>query len=187
MIDRMLAACAVAAMLAGCGNGSTGAGADVPMVRDAQAGTPYGSAGPRTCPDRKIPAEGPVDTAQAAAYVICGIEKEAANTLTLVGEITVAETSPGRPYDPRQDNNVPDIDVERPLQSIRGSLVVYVCNRVDTGPGWGPRYERGTNCSITEHPDARGLCYQDGMGQWDCKLSDFNARTGVREGLPPPA
>ncbi len=198
MIKRSLAAFIFVIMLNGCfdnaggntaGEGAAGGatGGDVTMVRDAKSGVPYGSAGPRSCPDRKVPVSGPLNPAQAAAYVICGREDEAANNLTLVGGITVTEVSPGRPYNYLQDNSVPDIDVQKPVYSIRGSMVVYTCNRVDTGPGWGPKYERGTNCRTTDHPGANGLCYQNGLGQWDCKLWDHKAKLGATEGLPPPA
>lgn len=159
----------------------------VPTVRDAAAGAGYSSAGPRSCPTRNVPARGALSAAQAAAYVICGRERELAGVLHLVGNITVSGIAPGRRYNPREDNNVPNIDVKRPVYQIRGRLEVYYCNRTNNPYPMGPNYARGTNCNVIDHPNATGLCYQDSFGAWDCKLWDINARWDARVNVPPPS
>ena len=110
------------------------------------------------------------------------------STLQLVGGITVAEVSPGRPYNDRQDNNMPDVDVTRPVQSIRGNMLIYTCWQVmPTEGNYLPRHRQGTNCMMSDHPDAKGVCYQNIDGEWSCSFYDFNARTGFKYELPPPA
>jgi hypothetical protein len=165
-------------IVGGCEAESSAAskGAPVTMIRDAEAGAGYSSAGPRRCPSKKAPAKGPPTRDQVAAYVICGRESESGTNLRIVGDITITDIAPGRRYNYRQDNNVPNIDTTKLVYAIRGRLQQFSCNRTDQVGDYGPKYKPGTNCSLVDHIDATGLCYQDTFGSWDCKLSDFSAK-----------
>lgn len=183
----IVATAALALALAGCSGGGGGAGNDAPvtMTRDASIGAPYGAAGPRSCPDRKAPAEGAPSAAQAAAYATCDIEGESSQMLYLVGKMAITGVGKARDYNPLE--NMRQIDVERPIYDIRGSYDRYQCRMIATSTlvDMGPKYQKGSNCNLYAATNATGSCYVDTFGDWRCLLHDINARQ-VRDDAPAP-
>lgn len=185
---KKLAVAALGFALAGCGGGGGGAGSDEPvaMTRDATVGAPYGSAGPRSCPDRKAPADGAPSAAQAAAYAACELEGESSQMLYLVDKLVVTDVGKPRTYNPLE-SVMSQIDVDRPVYAIRGSYDGYQCRLIATSTlvDMGPKYQKGANCNLYRNVDATGDCYVDTFGDWHCRMVDSNAKM-IRDDAPAP-
>jgi hypothetical protein len=183
-----VASAAFVLILAGCGDGSSAAGSDaaVAMTQDAAVGAPYGSAGPRTCPARKEPADGAPSLEQAAAYATCHLERESSQMLYLVDKLVVTDVGKPRVYNPLE-RVMSQIDVERPVYDIRGRYDSYQCRMIATSTlvDMGPTYQKGANCNLYDAANATGSCYVDTFGDWHCILVDAYARK-VRDDAPAP-
>lgn len=141
-------------------------------------GAKYGSRDPRTCADKTLPKTGAPSSAQAAQYVICG-DEHIIDGLILDEDVKV-QVGKGRPYNPKEDYNVHDIDVNALVYPIRGSLKQYNCAEIAPDGS-----NRNRNCSINNEPNAKGLCYRDSFRDWNCKMVD--GMTGeITHQQPPP-
>ena len=129
------------------------------------SGAKYGARDPRTCVDKTAPKTGALSSAQAAQYVVCSSEY-VINDLYLVENVTV-QIGKGRPYNIREDINFPDIDTKFPVYPIRGSLTKYDCGVI-----YLDRSNLNRNCSVYNHPNAKGACYKDSFGDWKCGMTD---------------
>lgn len=153
-------------------------GAFVPAFAQKGIGAKYGSRDPRTCADKSLPKSGALSPAQAAQYVICG-DEHIVDGLYLDEEVTV-QVAKGRPYNINEDFNVHDINAKVPVYPIRGSLKQYSCSEIAPD-----RSNLNRNCSINNEPNAKGLCYKDSFGDWNCKMVDVS--TGeITHRQPPP-
>ena len=142
------------------------------------SGAKYVSRDPRTCVDKTAPKTGALSSAQAAQYVVCSSEY-VINDLYLVENVTV-QIGKGRPYNIREDINFPDIDTKFPVYPIRGSLTKYDCGVI-----YLDRSNLNRNCSVYNHPNAKGACYKDSFGDWRCGMTDAS-RQLIAENQPPP-
>ena len=142
-------------------------------------GAKYGARDPRTCADKTSPKSGAPSAAKATEYVICSAES--VNVYLYLVEDVKVQVSKGRPYNIREDINVPNIDVKVPVYPIRGSFKKYQCD-----PIRNDRSNLNRNCNIYTAPNATGLCYKDTFGDWHCGMTD--ARTGdfTDRDVPPP-
>lgn len=168
---------------------TTGDGGDVVLAHDAAAGKLYALPGPRTCSTKKVPTSGAPSADVVAKYVICGAEGKFGENMYVLDKVEISGVAPGRPYNPNEDINVADIDINKPLYAIRGSEVGYQCGAVVQPGGYdgGPEDHPGTNCNRTTYPNASGLCYQDTFGDWSCKMTDANAEVNSERLVAPPA
>jgi hypothetical protein len=181
----IVGALAGAMLVGGCGgngqgNGGGGvAGADdgVQLIPDTTIGADYGATGPRKCSTRKVPASGPPSNETIAKYVICAQEGVMASQLYLDDNVVVTDVAPGRPYNPNEDVNMSNIDINKPVYAIKGSLRRYQCGPLTKPGGYdiGPDGQKGTNCNRSPQPNASGTCYQDTFGDWSCSMLDVNA------------
>ena len=142
-------------------------------------GAPYAARDPRTCADKTLPKTGAPSAAKATEYVICSAE--AVNVYLYLVEDVKVQVSKGRPYNIREDINVPNIDIKVLVYPIRGSYKRYSCD-----PTRPDRTNYKRNCTIYTAPNATGLCYKDTFGDWHCGMTD--ARTGdyTDRDVPPP-
>lgn len=206
---RIILAAAVAvaatATLGGCGRGNgnaaatgttggglfggaTGADDGVQLIPDPAVGAAYGATGPRKCSTKKVPANGPPSPVTIAKYVICGGEGVSGSNLYLYDNVEVTAVAPGRPYNPNEDVNMSNIDINKPVYAIKGSLRGYQCSQVVQPGGYdgGPGYHKGSNCNRTTQPNASGLCFQDTFGDWSCSMLDVSAPVNAETLQPAP-
>lgn len=140
----------------------------------------YGSRAPRTCPSTKAPAKGPISSAQALQYFICGAEGQYGDALYLVDKATV-EVGKGRPFLSHTDI-LPDADVSALVYPVRGSYVQYQVSRISTAfPN------AGKNANVYVYAHASGLCYRTTFGDWVCKMVDTSAPAmSTQQNVAPP-
>lgn len=155
-----------------------------PTERRADVGAPFGSAGPRKCPDAKQPLDGPPSKAQAATYVACETEGQTSDMLYLVGDVQISEIGASRRYAPVTDINMPEIDSRRPIYPILGSFTRYQCRYL---AGQGGSSPRGANCVAYPQPEASGSCYVNAFGNWRCSLLDTRSQIEPKRDVAPPA
>lgn len=164
-------------------NGSNTNGSNGPITKAMQIkngiGEKYGSRDPRTCADKKNPTTGIPSAEQAKEYFICFSEHEFVGQLYLVDDVKL-ETGKPRAYNPNEDLNVYDIDVNAPVLPIRGSYKQYQCSPISDY-----MQNRGKNCNISEISDATGLCYKNSFGEWVCKMGSSEINTTDRNVAPP--
>ncbi len=177
-------------MAVGCSPavGAADAGGAVTMTRDAKIGADHAAPGPRSCSTKKSPAKGAPSADVIAKYVICDWEKENWPNLYLLDNVQVTAVGAARRYNANEDFNVPDVDVTKPVYSIRGTYDSYQCgnlNRPD-GPDFGPDHHPGSNCTVTRGHKGTGGCYMDTFAEWHCSLDDSGAMLGKEEMLQPP-
>ena len=186
---------AMALLAGGCrdggSNGATDvAGADdgVQLIPDTAVGAAYGATGPRKCSTKKVPTNGPPSSETIAKYVICDGEHVMGDNLYLYDNVQVTAVAPGRPYNPNEDVNMSNIDINKPVYAIKGSLRGYQCGRIMQPGGYdgGPSDHKGTNCNRTTQPDASGLCFQDTFGEWACSLLDVSAPVNAEREVAAP-
>ncbi len=146
----------------------------------AGIGAKYGARDPRTCADKKSPRTGALSAAQATEYVTCASEGVFVTSLFLVENVSV-QIGKARPYNIREDINFPNIDTKFPVYPIRGSFREYVCT-----PIYGDRHNLNRNCWIKEEPNAKGACYKDSFGEWDCAMTDALTSHDTDRDVPPP-
>ena len=131
--------------------------------KTAGVGIPFGSRDPRPCADLT----GSVLTQQKAlSSFICSDEQLGQTSLKLIENASLQLGSP-RPYNFKEDYNLPNIDLNAKVYPIRGSFQEYSCVRFSDY-----MQNRGRNCTLNEHPNATGLCYKDSWGNWRCSMGD---------------
>jgi hypothetical protein len=131
----------------------------------------------RTCPSRTEPSSGGISAEQAAIYAACYYEERAVfNAAVDFVDILSVEVASESRQARSADFGLHQIDIEKPIYDIRGSIVVYNCQNITEG------YPRGQNCRISRVPDSTGKCYQTTFGDWYCLLggsSLVNPETGM--------
>lgn len=140
-------------------------------------GKPYGARDPSSCPDLTGAAP---SAEQAKTSFICNSEDVFGSSLFLIQDVTV-QVGRGRPYNASQDAmDMPNIDVTVPVYQIRGSFKQYQC-------GEASEYMQniGKNCTLSDNPNADGLCYKTEWGDWVCKMTDAHGKTIAKEVAPP--
>lgn len=138
----------------------------------------FGARDPHTCASRKAPTSGAISSAQAAQYFLCGRERDMGNTLYLAANVKI-EVAKGRPFNIATDS-VSAIDNTQLVYDIRGSFDNYICTSYGNVGG-----RPGRNCSHFPQPRAKGMCYKDTFGDWNCIFSDPGGLTGEHQ-VPPP-
>lgn len=189
-IQLALVAALVVAACGGRGGGdAAGTGAAPAFGAERGVGALYGARDPRTCPDRKQPTSGAPSPAQATAYVVCAQEHEFSQNLYLVDQIEVTGVAKGRPYNPIEDRNMSDIDIEAPVHAIRGHYVKYQCDHINSAQlrSVGFPDNTGKNCRAYDQPQASGLCYKNTFGDWTCSMIDVDHNSIARSDVGPPA
>lgn len=144
----------------------------------AGIGAKYGARDPRTCKDRTQPKGSAISADKAKEYFLCS-EYTSGQNLYLYDEVTV-QVGKARPYNRNEDINMPNIDTTVPVTPIRGSLKLYQCSLVSDY-----MENRGKNCFVYDHPNAKGSCYKDSFAAWNCTMTDVDSQL-VSKGVPPP-
>jgi hypothetical protein len=119
----------------------------------------------RTCPSRTEPSRGRISVEQAKAYAACYYEEKAVfnasvNFVDILSLQVASKSRRARDADFR----LHQIDIEKPIYDIKGSIVIYNCQNITEG------YPRGQNCRISRVPNSTGKCYQTTFGDWYCVL-----------------
>jgi hypothetical protein len=141
------------------------AGPQLSMAQEVQWnwGTPRQLAG---CPDKSSPKKGSMTVALAAKYVTCFYEeREPYDAAVPFVDISRLQLVSKRKASTRDIMLWPDIDRNRPVYDLRGSMVVHTCTNI-TGNEYSPKL--GENCSRSELPKAKGNCWVDIVGEWSC-------------------
>lgn len=119
----------------------------------------------RTCPSRTEPRSGRISVEQAKMYVACYYEERAVfNAAVDFVDILSLQIAPKPRRVRGVDLNLHQIDIEKPVYEIRGSLIVYNCQNITEG------YPRGQNCRVSRAPKSTGKCYQTTFGDWYCVM-----------------
>jgi hypothetical protein len=119
----------------------------------------------RTCPSRTEPRSGGISVEQAKTYVACYYEEKAVfNASVDFADILSLEIAPKSRRARAADFRLHQIDIEKPIYEIRGSIVVHNCQNITEG------YPRGQNCRVSRIPKSTGKCYQTTFGDWYCVL-----------------
>lgn len=143
----------------------------------------YGSRDPRTCDDKKAPANGAITAALALKYLNCQMESVSGGSLYLVENVKV-QVGGGISYASIRGSRIlSEIDVKHPVYPLRGSLVRYQCqNRLTAAR------VADANCNTYNEPQATGYCYKTTFGDWSCYMSDMAASNpeNVHHDVPPP-
>ena len=134
----------------------------------------------RTCPSRTEPRRGRISVEQAKIYAACYYEERAVfNAAVDFVDILSLEIAP-KPRQARSgDSILPQIDIEKPIYDLRGSIVVHNCQNITEG------YPHGQNCRVSRQPKSIGKCYQTTFGDWYCSLSGTSNLRPETE-MPPP-
>jgi hypothetical protein len=119
----------------------------------------------RTCPSRTEPRSGRISVAQAKIYAACYYEEKGVfNAAVQFVDILSLQIAP-KPRRVRDtDLRLNQIDIEKPVYELRGSIVVHTCQNITEG------YPRGQNCSVSRVPKSTGKCYQTTFGDWYCMI-----------------
>jgi hypothetical protein len=122
----------------------------------------------RTCPSRTAPTKGRISIEQAKQYVACSYEERAPfNASVKFVDVLSLEVAP-KPRSPKPaDLRLANLDIEKPIYDLQGSLVVYTCAKIT---GSSSSSKRGQNCSIIRNPKAIGKCYQTPFSEWHCVM-----------------
>jgi hypothetical protein len=122
----------------------------------------------RTCPSRTAPTKGRISVEQAKQYVACSYEERAPfNGSVKFVDVLSLEVAP-KPRSPKPaDLRLANLDIEKPIYDLQGSLVVYTCAKI-TGSSSSSKH--GQNCSIIRNPKAIGKCYQTPFSEWHCVM-----------------
>ena len=134
-------------------------------IQPAQANDYGTSRQRRTCPSRTEPLSGRISVEQAKMYVACDYEEKAVfNASVKFVDILSLQIAP-KPRRVRDvDLRMPQVDIEKPVYELRGSMIVHTCYNITEG------YPRGKNCSVSRQPKSIGKCYQTTFGDWHCVM-----------------
>ena len=92
----------------------------------------------------------------------------------------MVEVGGARPFNPRDDRNVTNLDPSKPLYAIRGSYKGYQCapvNDIDRNAG--------RNCNLYDSQHAEGFCFHDTFGDWHCNMIDPDSKLISQIAAPP--
>jgi hypothetical protein len=122
----------------------------------------------RNCPSRTTPIKGRISVEQAKQYVACSYEEKAPfNASVKFVDVLSLEIAP-KPRSPKPaDLRLANLDIEKPIYDLQGSLVVYTCAKITDSSSSS---KRGQNCSIVRNPKAIGKCYQTPFKEWHCVM-----------------
>jgi hypothetical protein len=154
-----------------------------PSIQPVQA-RDYGTSRQlRSCPSRTEPTRGRISVEQAKMYVACYYEDQPitgpdVKFVDILSLEIAAKPRAARPIDLR----LVDIDIEKPIYELRGSLVVHTCENLVS------QYNapRGQNCSIGRELKAIGKCYQTPFGEWHCVMGGMGLVTNQEYKMPAP-
>ncbi len=146
----------------------------------ADTGAKFAARDPHVCKDRTQPKTGALSIQQAKDYFICDSEHALDDVYFLVEDVTV-QVGPGRPYNPGEDFNFPNINVKYPVYPIRGSFMKYTCGSI-----YLDKSNLRKNCSTYDEPQAKGACYKDMFGDWHCGMADATTGHDVATNVAPP-
>jgi hypothetical protein len=136
----------------------------------------------RTCPDRTQPGNGPIGVKQAMAYVACYYEDRSPYDASVwfvdVLKLQIAPTT--REVLTRDIVRWPQIDQNKPIYILQGSVVVHTCWNLN--PMGSQR--AGSNCTRKETPNAIGTCWQDRFASWFCFLGGPATREMRKQPAP---
>jgi hypothetical protein len=126
----------------------------------------------RTCPSRSEPKSGSISAAQAKIYVACSVEeKRVFNASVQFVDILSLQVAPKSRRVKDSEFRRYQIDIEKPVYDIRGSMILYTCQNT-----LGTSYPRGQNCIVYREPKSSGMCYQTTFGDWYCSMGGSSAR-----------
>lgn len=154
-----------------------------PSILKAQAGDFGTNRQPRTCDSTSAPKSGRIDAAQAKIYAACEAEKPVNNYSVRFIDILSLEVAPKpRRVNMRDLQEYPNIDIEKPIYDLKGSVISYWCYRVSDSQ-FG--YRAGRNCTIRRVPESTGRCFQNTFGNWNCGIGTYSATSEQK--MPAPA
>jgi hypothetical protein len=124
----------------------------------------------RTCPSRLAPTKGAISAAQAKVYVACSYEERPAGLAASIYfvDILSIQVAPKSRKAQGTEISIFQIDIDRPVYDLKGSIVVYSCIKIKETGGI---YPRGKNCLVNRVQDSRGICYQTTFAEWKCSMS----------------
>jgi hypothetical protein len=136
-----------------------------PSILPAQANDYGTSRQLRTCPSRTEPRSGRISIEQAKIYAACYYEEQGVfNASVKFVDILSLQVAPKSRRVKDSEFRLHQIDIEKPIYDIRGSIVIYNCQNITQG------YPRGQNCRVSREPKSTGKCYQTTFGDWYCLL-----------------
>jgi hypothetical protein len=188
-VGKTAAALALAAALCACGerpgagNAETGAAPPPPPAAGWAMGTAQGVGGrfgardPRTCPTIST---GKLTQIEAEQLLICDTEQASADgaALTLVSDLTL-NLGAARRYALADKALDPDINANWLVYPVFGSFHGYACTPVTAGAP-------ATNCTLSVHAKAVGVCYMTEHTGWHCAMADPAPAVQPNQ-APPPA
>ncbi len=134
-------------------------------IQPAQANDYGTSRQRRTCPSRTEPRNGRISVEQAKMYVACYYEERAVfNAAVDFVDILSLQIAPKSRRARDADLRLHQIDIEKPIYEIKGSMIVHNCQNITEG------YPRGQNCRVSRIPKSMGKCYQTTFGDWYCVM-----------------
>ena len=138
----------------------------------------------RTCPDKTSPVKGKMTVALATTYVNCFYEeREPYNaSVTFVDIVSLQIGSNPKKASTRDIMLWPEIDRNRPVHILRGSMIVHTCSNIIPSNQYGPK--QGENCSRSELPKAKGNCWVDTFGEWSCYLGAIDPQPKRKQPAP---
>jgi hypothetical protein len=154
-----------------------------PNILQAQARDFGTNRQPRTCASTSAPKSGRISAAQAMKYVACQAEGDRevkmSGTINFIDILNLEVAPKSRQVNIRDIENYPDIDTEKLIYNLRGSVVAYTCYGLN-----GPIYQRGQNCTVSRVPKSTGKCSQNTFGDWRCSMSTYSPKSESK--MPPP-
>ncbi len=137
----------------------------------------------RTCPSRSEPKSGSISAKQATIYAACSYEEQKVfNTAVDFVDILSLQVSPKSRRATFSEHELNQIDIEKPVYDIRGSIVVYSCHNTLSGT-----YPRGRNCTVYTQPKSHGKCYQTVFSDWYCALGiGYASPDLIKHDMPAP-
>lgn len=149
-----------------------------PSIQPAQASLDFGTSRQlRTCPSRS----GRLTVEQVKKYVACYYEEKAPYEASVKFVDVLSVQIAPKPRRVRYNEfRLHQIDIEKPIYEIRGSLIVYECRNITEG------YPRGQNCSVFREPRSTGKCYQTTFGDWYCMMGGSASLLRPERKMPAP-
>jgi hypothetical protein len=154
-----------------------------PSTLNAQTSNYGTNRQPRTCASRLEPRTGPLSVAQAKKYVACDNEgptfsvNHSGRNMKFIDILSLQVAPKSRPVTFRDIQDFTGIDAQKPAYDIRGSVVKYTCNPIDSNIG--------RNCMRERMPESDGMCYRKTFGDWHCYISGERIG-GFQHDLPAP-
>jgi hypothetical protein len=151
-----------------------------PSILSVRANDYGTSRQPRTCPSRTEPSRGRISVKQTKIYTACYYEEKAVFNASIdFVDILSLDVAPKSRQARSADLRLHQIDIEKPIYDIRGSIVIYNCQNITPG------YPHGQNCRVSRVPKSTGKCYQTTFGDWYCVLGGASLVRSETK-MPPP-